>query len=61
VDITPVIKQKHNACFVHKSQKIEEEYPLYHGRMELFRGMENSCEYAEAFVQHFQKRQMWFH
>jgi LmbE family N-acetylglucosaminyl deacetylase len=61
VDITPVIKLKHNACFVHKSQKIEEEYPLYHGKMEFFRGMENNCEYAEAFVQHFHKHQIWFH
>ncbi len=55
VDISAVIKQKHNACFVHKSQHIEEEYPQYHGRMELFRGMEYNCEYAEAFVRHFQK------
>ncbi|MDZ7615242.1 MAG: hypothetical protein U5K51_17225 [Flavobacteriaceae bacterium] len=32
VDITAVLDQKHKACFVHKSQKIEEEYPLYHGK-----------------------------
>jgi LmbE family N-acetylglucosaminyl deacetylase len=55
VDITSVIKQKHAACFAHKSQKIEEEYPLYHGRMEIFRGMEYKCEYAEAFCGHYQK------
>jgi LmbE family N-acetylglucosaminyl deacetylase len=55
VDITSVIKQKHNACFVHKSQRIEEEYQQYHGQMELFRGMEYNCEYAEAFARHFQK------
>lgn len=55
VDITSVIKQKHKACFVHKSQRIEEEYPLYHGQMETFRGLEYNCEYAEAFVRHFQK------
>jgi LmbE family N-acetylglucosaminyl deacetylase len=54
VDISSVIKQKHDACYCHKSQKIEEEYPLYHGRMEIFRGMEYNCEYAEAFVRHFQ-------
>lgn len=54
VDISKVIKIKHDACFVHKSQKMEEEYPLYHGRMEVFRGMEYNCEYAEAFVKHFQ-------
>ena len=55
VDISSVIQQKHEACFVHKSQKIEEEYPLYHGRMEVFRGMEYKCKYAEAFCGHFQK------
>jgi hypothetical protein len=33
---------------------MEDEYPLYHGRMEVFRGMEYNCEYAEAFVKHFQ-------
>lgn len=55
VDITSVINQKHNACFAHKSQKIEEEYVQYHGQMELFRGMEYNCKYAEAFVRHFQK------
>lgn len=56
VDITSVIKQKHSACFEHKSQKIEEEYPQFHGQMELFRGMEYNCEYAEAFVRHCQNR-----
>jgi LmbE family N-acetylglucosaminyl deacetylase len=55
VDITSVIEQKHNASFAHKSQRIEEEYELYHGQMELFRGMEYNCKYAEAFVRHFQK------
>jgi LmbE family N-acetylglucosaminyl deacetylase len=51
VDITSVVKQKHEACFVHKSQMMEEEYPLYHARMEMFRGMESNCEYAEAFIE----------
>ena len=55
VDITSVRIQKHNACFVHKSQRIEEHYPKDHGQMEVFRGMEYNCEYAEAFVRHFQK------
>jgi len=55
VDITSVVKQKHDACFVHQSQMIEEEYPKYHGQMELFRGMEYKCEYAEAFCGHYQK------
>ncbi|HNW52602.1 MAG TPA: PIG-L family deacetylase, partial [Prolixibacteraceae bacterium] len=57
VDITPVIDQKHNACFVHKSQFIKEEYPQSHGAMEQFRGMELNCRYAEAFIRHFQKPQ----
>lgn len=52
VDITPVIKQKHDACFIHKSQKIEEDYPTYHGKMEVFRGMEFNTSYAEAFIRH---------
>jgi LmbE family N-acetylglucosaminyl deacetylase len=51
IDITSVVKQKHEACFIHKSQLIEEEYPLYHARMEVFRGMESNCEYSEAFIE----------
>lgn len=50
VNITSVVKQKHDACFIHRSQKMEEEYVTSHARMEVFRGMENKCEYAEAFV-----------
>jgi LmbE family N-acetylglucosaminyl deacetylase len=52
IDITGVIKQKHRACFAHASQNIEETYQDYHGKMEIFRGMEFGCEYAEAFVRH---------
>lgn len=52
VDITSVVKQKHRACFAHVSQEIEETYKDHHGKMELFRGMEFGCEYAEAFVRH---------
>lgn len=54
VNISSVIKQKHDACYCHKSQNIEDEYPTCHGRMEIFRGMEFSCEFAEAFVKHAQ-------
>jgi len=54
VDITGVIKQKHKSCFAHVSQKIEETYPEHHGKMEIFRGMEFGCNYAEAFVRHVQ-------
>ncbi|GET21853.1 PIG-L deacetylase family protein [Prolixibacter denitrificans] len=52
VDITGVIKQKHEACYAHVSQKVDEWYPNDHARMEVFRGMEFGCDYAEAFVQH---------
>ena len=54
VDITPTIAQKHKACFIHKSQRIEEGYPEYHGKMEIFRGLENNTPYAEAFIRHIQ-------
>ncbi len=59
-DITPVIQQKHEACFVHKSQKIKEEtYPEFHEKMELFRGLEYGCNYAEAFVHHERSPERW--
>ncbi len=54
VDITSVLDQKHRACFVHKSQMIEETYQDSHGKMEIFRGMECGCKTAEAFVRHAQ-------
>ena len=52
VDIGATRERKHEACFAHRSQKIEEAYPNDHGRMEVFRGMEALCECAEAFVLH---------
>jgi LmbE family N-acetylglucosaminyl deacetylase len=52
IDITSVVKQKHEACFAHVSQKMEETYKDHHGKMEMFRGMEFGCDYAEAFVRH---------
>ena len=52
VDIGATRERKHEACFVHRSQKIEEAYANDHGRMEVFRGMEALCDYAEAFVLH---------
>ena len=52
LNITPVIDKKHRACFIHKSQKIEEVYDKDHGMMERFRGMEYQCDYAEAFIAH---------
>ncbi len=59
-DITPVIDKKHQACFVHKSQKIKEEtYPEFHAEMEAFRGLEYGCRYAEAFVRHPRSPEGW--
>ena len=52
IDITTVVNQKHMACFAHVSQEIEQTYKDHHGKMELFRGMEFGCQYAEAFVRH---------
>ena len=54
VDITSVADQKHRACFVHKSQMIEETYQDSHGKMEIFRGMECGCKSAEAYIRHAQ-------
>ncbi|MEM1137388.1 MAG: PIG-L family deacetylase [Bacteroidota bacterium] len=50
VDISPVIAKKWKSCFIHKSQKIEEAYKDDHAKMEIFRGLEYQCDYAEAFV-----------
>jgi len=53
VNLDAVIEQKWKACFLHKSQGItKERYDRDHGRMELFRGLEARCRYAEAFVRH---------
>jgi len=59
LDISSVIEMKHQSCFVHVSQKIEEEYANYHGRMEVFRGMEFGCDYAEAFIRHVQSPEIY--
>ena len=52
VNITPVIEQKHKACYCHVSQGMDELYGGWHGYMEKFRGIECRCEYAEAFARH---------
>ena len=54
VDISSVIQQKWEACFVHESQKIKEIYSEEHAKMELFRGLEGNAKYAEAFIHHWQ-------
>jgi len=50
VDITSVLKEKHEACFCHVSQEPDDWYDKEHGRMERFRGMQYDCAAAEAFV-----------
>lgn len=54
VDISEVVQQKWNACFVHKSQQVKETYSIDHAKMELFRGIEINADYAEGFVHHWQ-------
>ena len=54
VDIGAVVEIKHKACFAHESQLIRESYGDDHGKMEVFRGMESGCEFAEAFIHHVQ-------
>jgi LmbE family N-acetylglucosaminyl deacetylase len=50
VDISSVIKQKHEACSCHVSQQIETVMKEYHEPMEKFRGMQANCAFAEAFI-----------
>lgn len=54
VDITETLEQKHAACFAHESQGMQRIYEISHGKMEVFRGLEAGCPYAEAFVRHAQ-------
>ena len=60
VDISSVAELKHKACFIHKSQKIEDSYPDDHGKMEVFRGMESGCRFAEGYIRHTHNRQKFF-
>ena len=52
VDISAVIEKKHAACFCHVSQKMEWVYREFHEKMEIFRGMQANCKFAEAFIKH---------
>jgi len=54
VDISPVIEKKHTACNCHVSQDIPRVYREFHEHMEKFRGLQASCNYAEAFIRHNQ-------
>jgi LmbE family N-acetylglucosaminyl deacetylase len=59
IDITSVAELKHKACFAHVSQEIEQTYKYHHGKMEMFRGMEFGCDYAEAFVRHVKSPEIY--
>ncbi|MBO7562623.1 MAG: PIG-L family deacetylase [Bacteroidales bacterium] len=50
VDITSVVEEKHKACYCHKSQNLEPVFEGWHSPMEVFRGIENRCKFAEAFI-----------
>lgn len=50
VDITSVADRKHEAVLCHKSQNPDEILNDWHIPMELFRGKESECTYAEAFM-----------
>ncbi len=53
VDITQTEARKRAACFAHASQKPEGFYG-YHEPMNVFRGLECGCKYAEGFARHVQ-------
>jgi len=50
VDIESVLDEKHKACYCHASQHMDHVFKTYHNLMEQFRGLQNHCNYAEAFV-----------
>jgi LmbE family N-acetylglucosaminyl deacetylase len=56
-DISSVINIKADACMAHSSQDPEDFYENIHRKMEIYRGMEYSCDYAEAFIRHNQNPQ----
>ncbi len=57
MDISKVIDQKGDACMAHASQDPGDFYKNTHRKMEIFRGMEFGCDYAEAFIRHNQNPQ----
>ena len=50
VDISSVVEEKHKACWCHVSQDMPPLFEGWHTPMEVFRGIENRCKAAEAFV-----------
>ena len=52
IDITRVVSAKHQASFMHVSQDVQAWYETDVERIQIFRGMESGCKYAEAFIKH---------
>lgn len=50
VDITSVRDKKLEAYLCHESQNLEGNIAKFHDPMEMMRGLEYQCQYAEAFV-----------
>lgn len=50
VDISSVLEEKHKACWAHVSQDMPPLFEGWHTPMEVFRGIENRCKAAEAFI-----------
>lgn len=56
VDITPVRELKLEAYLQHKSQMNDGNIQAYHDPMELMRGLEFRCKYAEGYVKQHRGR-----
>lgn len=56
VDITPVRELKLKAYLQHESQMNDGNVQAYHDPMELMRGLEYRCHYAEAYVKQHKGR-----
>lgn len=56
VDITAVEPRKRLACYAHASQAPDKFYALQ-SQVTRFRGLENGCLHAEAYVRHAQSRE----
>lgn len=54
IDITSTAQEKHDASFKHVSQDVQAWYETDVERVQVFRGMEYGCKYAEAFIKHTQ-------
>jgi len=60
LDITTTAQEKHDASFKHVSQDVQAWYETDVERVQVFRGMEYGCKYAEAFIKHAQSPEVIF-